>query len=169
MTNWRTLVSSSETLSAEDLAGRTITAKIESVKGGQFEGEDGGKAKTDRVALIAFVGKEKKMAANTINCTLIEAMWGPEVEGWAGHLLTIGPDKVEVAGSFFGQPCIRVKGSPELKAPMTVEIQLKMQGGRKRKPFSKKLVPTQTSAAPEPAPPVDGTNAPLWPGDDGGM
>jgi hypothetical protein len=151
MTNWRTLVSSSETLSADDLAGRTITAKIAAVNGGQFEGEDAGKAKTDRVALISFVGKEKKLAANTINCTLIEAMWGADVEAWAGHLLTIGPDKVEVAGSFYGQPCIRVKGSPDLERPITVSIALKAQGGRKRKPFDKHLVPTPRGPqAPEP-------------------
>jgi hypothetical protein len=162
MTNWRTLVSSSDTLKADDLSGRDVTAKIESVKGGEFEGE----GKKDRVALIAFVGKEKKLAANTINCTLIDAMWGAEVEGWVGHLLTFGPDKVEVAGQFYGQPCIRVKGSPELQAPMTVSIQLNMQGGRKRKPFDKRLMPTK-GHAPEPV--QDEEPSPLWAGDDGGL
>jgi hypothetical protein len=148
MTNWRTLVSNSDTLSVADLRGGTVTAKIESVKGGEFEGE----SKTDHVALISFVGKEKKLAANVINCTLMEAMWGEEVEAWVGHMLSIGPDKVEVAGSFYGQPCIRVKGSPELERPLTVSIALKAQGGRKRKPFDKHLVPTPRGESANVAP-----------------
>ena len=165
MTNWRTLVSNSDTLSVTDLQGRTVTAKIESVKGGEFEGE----GKTDHVALIAFVGKEKKLAANVINCTLIEAMWGEEVEGWVGHLLSIGPDKVEINGPYKDQPCIRVKGSPELDRPQTVSIQLKMKGGRKRQPFDKRLVPTPRGSgdAPPPAQSAGAAVGPDAPGFDG--
>lgn len=148
MTSWRTLVGSSETLSASDLdaVGGHVTAVIESVNGAKFEEEtradsrDGDEAvvkKVDKKALIAFKGKHLKLAANTINCLLIEKMWGEEIENWPGHSLTMMSDKVEVAGRFKGQPCIRIKGSPELTGPMTVAIKLP-----RRKPFNRTLVPT---------------------------
>lgn len=141
MTSWRTLVGNSETLSAADLEdkGGHVTGTIESVTGAKFEedAEGGGAKKVDKKALIAFVGKQLKFSANVVNCLLIEKMWGEDYEAWAGHLLTIMADKVEVKGKFFGDPCIRVKGSPELAAPMTVQIRLP-----RRKPFTRTLVPT---------------------------
>jgi hypothetical protein len=73
---------------------------------------------------------------------LIDAMWGEDFEGWIGHWLTIGEDKVELAGPYQGDPCIRVKGSPELTETRTIPIQLNMKGGRKRKPFDKQLTVT---------------------------
>lgn len=149
MTSWRTLVGNSETLSAADLEdkGGHVTGTIESVTGAKFEedAEGGGAKKVDKKALIAFVGKQLKFSANVVNCLLIEKMWGEDYEAWTGHLLTIMADKVEVKGKFFGDPCIRVKGSPELDAPMTVQIRLP-----RRKPFTRTLVPTSKLAAVDP-------------------
>lgn len=139
MTDWRTIVGNSETLSAPDLEGKAVTAKIESVTGVKFEedGETGAPKKADKKALIAFAGHSKKFAANFINCLLIENMWGKDIEAWTGHWLTIMPDTVEVKGRFFGDACIRVKGSPELKEAVTVTVTLP-----RRRPFTRKLVPT---------------------------
>ncbi|MEN6426063.1 MAG: hypothetical protein ABFE13_11910 [Phycisphaerales bacterium] len=148
MTSWRTLVGSSETLCTADLdaLGGQVTAVIESVNGAKFEEEtkeDDGQGdktvvkKVDKKALIAFKGKRLKFAANTINCLLIDKMFGEDIEGWPGHALTMMSDKVEVAGKFKGQPCIRVKGSPELTGPLTVAIKLP-----RRKAFNRTLVPT---------------------------
>ena len=134
MTHWRTIVSNSETISAADLDGHTPTVTITGVEGGAFESDDG---KVDRKALISFIGKEKRLAANVINCTLLEAMFGPEVEDWVGHAVTLMADRVEVAGRFKGEPCVRVKGGPELANPLTVTIALP-----RRKPFTRQLVPT---------------------------
>ena len=143
MTDWRTIVGNSETLAAADLDGHAVTVEIESVKGGVFEeDEDTGAKKLDKKAMIAFVGKHKKLAANTINCLLIEAMWGKDYEQWIGHRLTIAPDKVEVKGKFYGDPCVRVHGSPELKVPLKVTIRLP-----RRKPFDRKLIPTKMGAS----------------------
>jgi hypothetical protein len=140
MTHWKTLASNSETLSAADLGEHTPTATISAVEGGVFEGENG---KSDKKALITLVGKQKKFAANVINCTLIEAMFGPDYEEWVGHAITLMADKVEVAGKYKGDPCVRIKGSPELRGPVTVTISL-----QRRKPFERVLKPTGTSAAP---------------------
>ena len=140
MTHWHVLVSNSDTLSAADLGEHSPTVTITAVDGGVFESEDG---KKDKKALLTFAGKEKRLAANVINCTLIEAMFGPEVEAWIGHPITLMADKVEVAGHLKGQPCIRIKGSPELKMPVTVDIKLP-----RRKPFQRVLKPTGTDAAP---------------------
>ncbi len=148
MPSWRTLVGTSETLTAADLdaVGGQVTAVIESVGGAKFEeeakadsgeGEDVTVNKVDRKALIAFKGKRLKFAANTINCSLIEAMWGEDYSGWPGHHLTIMSDKVEVAGRFKGDPCIRVKGSPELTGPQKVTIKLP-----RRRPIERTIVPT---------------------------
>jgi hypothetical protein len=134
MTHWKTLASSSTTLSAGDLGAHTPTATIAAVEGGAFESESG---KVDKKALITLVGKHKQFAANVINCTLIEAMFGPDYEGWVGHAITLMADAVEVAGKYKGEPCVRVKGSPELANPLTVEIKL-----ARRKPFTRQLVPT---------------------------
>ena len=138
MTHWRTIVSNSETISAADLDGHAPTVTITAVEGGAFENDDG---KVDRKALISFIGKEKRLAANVINCTLLEAMFGPEVEDWVGHAVTLMADRVEVAGRFKGEPCVRVKGSPELAHPLTVTIALP-----RRKPFTRQLVPTGKGA-----------------------
>jgi hypothetical protein len=139
VTDWRTIVGSSDTLSAADLDGKVVTVRIKAVTGGTFDGEpEAGKAaKKTRAALIEFEGHEKKLAAKFINCTLIEAMFGAQIEGWAGHLLTLMPDKVEVKGQYYGDPCIRVKGSPEIDRTLTVEIALP-----RRRPIQRTLVPT---------------------------
>lgn len=148
MTSWRTLVGNSETLTAADLdaLGGHVTGTIESVGGAKFEDEqkvdsgDGDEVtvkKVDKKALIKFRGKSLGFSANTINCVLIEAMWGEDIENWAGHKLTIMSDVVEVAGKFKGDPCIRVKGSPELERAMDVQVKLP-----RRRPFTRKLVPT---------------------------
>lgn len=164
MTSWRTLVGNSETLTAADLdaAGGHVTGMIQSVSGARFEedGETDAPKKIDKKALVAFTGKEKKFAANTINCLLMEQMWGEDYEAWTGHRLTIMSDKVEVKGKFFGNPCIRVKGSPELDKALTVKIQLP-----KRRAFNRQLVPT-TGGTKDPAPATQGdagaSSPPSW-------
>ncbi len=139
MVHWHTLTSNSETLSAADLGNHTPTVTITAVEGAAFESESG---KTERKALISFAGKDKKLAAGTLNCICIEAMFGPEVEDWVGHSITLMADKVEVAGHLKGQPCIRIKGSPELRGNVTVDIKLP-----RRKPFQRVLVPTGSRVA----------------------
>jgi len=137
MTHWRTLLSNSQTLSAIDLGDRSATATISEVEGGIFE-NDGGK---DKTVLVSFDGRDKKFASNVTNCTLLDAMFGPEIEQWVGHRITLMADVVEKGGKK-GEPCVRVKGSPELTAPMTVTVQWRLPGGKLQKPFDRVLVPT---------------------------
>ena len=140
MTNWRVLASNSDTLGAVDFADGPKTAQIESVEGGVFEDEEG---KHDRKALVSFTRAHKKLAANVINCNLIERIVGsPEVEDWTGHAITLGADVVEVAGKYKGDPCVRVLGSPELDADTDVTITLP-----RRKPFTRRLTKTQLPGA----------------------
>jgi hypothetical protein len=148
MTHWRTLVSNSETLSAIDLGDKTATATISGIEGGAFEAEETDKRtgetrrKLDKKALISFEGRDKKLAANVTNCELLEAMFGPDYEGWVGHRVTMKADKVESGGKK-GEPCVRICGSPELSEPLTVSVQLRGPGGTLRRPFTKTLVPTR--------------------------
>lgn len=147
MTSWKTLVGNSEFLNADDLAGRMVTAKISATEGGTFEGDDEKEGtKTTRKVFISFEGKQKKFAAGPLNCQLIEAMWGEDIEDWVGHWLTLRVDPCEVKGSYYEQPCIRIAGSPELKASVEVLIRLKSKNGRERKPIPRTLIPTKTGA-----------------------
>jgi hypothetical protein len=146
MTDWRTIVGSSDTLSAADLGGKVVTVRIAAVTGGTFEGEpEAGKAaKTARAALVEFEGHEKKLAAKFINCTLIEAMFGAQIEGWVGHYLTLMQDEVEVKGQYYKDPCIRVKGSPEMtQQSLVVTIALP-----RRRPITRTLVKTPARNEP---------------------
>jgi hypothetical protein len=168
MTHWKVLVSNSETLSAEDIGAHRPTVTITGVSGGVFEGEvedkETGETRktTDKKALIAFEGKDKRLAANFINCTLIEAMFGPEIEGWPGHAVTLGVDKVEVKGAMFGKPCVRIFGSPELTEDITVEMKMP----RKKHPIRRVLVPTPSRAADGTKTASDDTGASTEPQDD---
>jgi hypothetical protein len=75
---------------------------------------------------------------------------------WPGHLLTIYHDpRVRFGGKTVGG--IRVFGSPEMKAPKRIEIEMP----RRKKPEVYELVPTTNkgapktaNSAPEPAPPA---------------
>lgn len=151
ITDWRTLASNSETLNAADLQ-RDMTVKIESVVGGLFESDEeaGKKKKASKYALISFVGAHKKLGAKPLNCQLLEAMWGKDVEGWIGHYVTIGPDVVEeqMKGPLCGKPCVRVKGSPELTERRTVNIIMPQ-----KRPFTRVLTPTPKMGG---APPLAG-------------
>jgi len=63
--------------------------------------------------------------------------------------VTIGPDVVKEKGQFFGEPCIRVHGSPDLDGPVSFELRLK-----KRKPRMVTLTktPARNEAPTQPAP-----------------
>lgn len=77
----------------------------------------------------------------------IAAMFGDRVAGWTGHRVTLYCDpRVKVGGKVVGG--IRVMGSPELREPMSIEVDL----GSRKPPARVTLVPTGRGPAPAPAP-----------------
>lgn len=111
------------------LKGRTleapITIRIVSMVGEELEGEKGVKLKgilRYRTRGEDGVVVEAEMVCNKTNALLAAAVFGTrDYTLWAGHLITIGFDPTVRLGAETPGG-IRVMGSPELKAPLRVEI-----------------------------------------------
>lgn len=117
----------SKYIKAADLQGKDVTLTIENVVGDELEGDKGKQYK----GIVSFVGKKKKLVLNRTNALCIKAMFGRETEEWKGHKITLYPT------TFNDEPCIRVKGSPELSAVLEFELKLP-----RKKPKLTKLLPT---------------------------
>ena len=146
MTKWREYYDSSF-LKPEDVAvgGETYTVTV--VDPGAVESEEDKTMKHQPV--VAFAETKARWGVNVINRLLIEAIFGDEIENAIGGQITLYQTPCEVAGKYKGKPSIRVMGSPDLKAALTVEIKLP-----KRKPFTRELVPTKAAVVasnPQPA------------------
>lgn len=142
---------------------RPMTIRIISLGGEVLEGDDGEKAKGIlRYRAPGADGKpiEGDMVFAKTNAILTAAALGTaDYKAWAGRLITIANDP----SVMFGREKvggIRVCGSPELKAPMTVEVKRPRRKkverytlqptdnqGRVRAPSA----PPQQQAAPPPA------------------
>ncbi len=72
------------------------------------------------------------------NAMLAAAMFGDDTNAWLGKRITLFAMDVKVGPEM--KPGIRIKGSPDLKQAMTVEIKLP-----KRKAFKMQLVPTSNT------------------------
>lgn len=114
-------------IKAVDLGGKDVTLTIESVVGDELEGEKGKQFK----GIVSFVGAKKKWVLNRTNALCLKALWGRETDAWKGHRVTIYPT------TFNDEPCIRVKGSPEIDKPLEFELKLP-----RKKPRQMKLMPT---------------------------
>ena len=142
MTKWKDLYGS-EYLRAEDLSEKGSTATIVAVEQDVMESDDdAGNPQAKKSAVVTFKETKTRWAVNVINRTCLEAMFGEEIESAIGKRVTLHSDLCEVKGKYFGKPAIRVLGSPDITAPITVVIRLKGKDGRERKPFPRKLVPT---------------------------
>ena len=119
-------------IKAADLKGEPRTLTIESAAIEELEGDGGKKIK----GIISFVGKKKKWVLNKTNALCLKAMWGRETNGWINHKVTLYPT------TFNDEPCIRVKGSPELDKALEFELKLP-----KKKPKLVKLLPTGKDGA----------------------
>ena len=139
MTKWREYYDSSF-LKPEDVGpgGETYTVTV--VDPGAVESEEDKTMKHQPV--VAFAETKARWGVNVINRLLIEAIFGDEIENAIGGQITLYQTPCEVAGKYKGKPSIRVMGSPDLKAALTVEIKLP-----KRKPFTRELVPTKPAVA----------------------
>jgi hypothetical protein len=121
-------------IKASDLQGKDVTLTIESVVGDELEGDKGKQYK----GIVSFVGKKKKWVLNRTNALCLKAMFGRETDNWKGHKVTIYPSV------FNDEPCIRVKGSPELEKPLEFELKLP-----RKKPKLTKMLPTGKGGAVE--------------------
>lgn len=120
-------------LASPDIGASEPTVMIERVVIESVEDEK--KGKRDRLILYAH-GAKKGMLLNRTNCILIAAMFQTnKPREWVGHHVTIAARDVQMGPDMVKG--LRIIGSPELPAPMTVEVNLP-----KKRPQIVTLAPT---------------------------
>jgi hypothetical protein len=110
-------------LRAGEFGGRDVTLTIASVFLEELEGETGKKQK----AILSFQGTGKQLVLNKTNGLCVRAMFGRETDAWVGKRVTFYPAEIAFGDSDLA---IRVRGSPDLKEPLTFELKLPRKKGR---------------------------------------
>lgn len=137
--DWRALFKGSY-LVAVEFGGREPTFMIRGVDTINLEQEDG---QTKPKAIVFFddakgdgyAGCDRGWVLCKTSAMCIAAMFGNETDAWIGKRVTLYATDVQVGKE--KKPGIRVKGSPDIKAPITTSVKLP-----KKKAFSVTLTPT---------------------------
>lgn len=125
-------------LKAVDFKGKNVTLEISEVKIEELIGDKGPQIK----GVISFKKTEKQWALNKTNGICLKEMFGKKVQEWVGRRVTLFP------GTWDGDDCIRVYGSPEIEQDREVTIALP-----RRRPFQMTMHKVVTDA---PKPPKSG-------------
>lgn len=113
-------------LKSAEFKGKDVTLTIADVVLEELEREDNSK---EAKGVMAFRDSPKLLVLNRTNTDCLKSMFGVETERWKGKRVTFFPFPMK--DPFTGQPitAIRLRGSPDITAPVSVTIRL-----RKRKP-----------------------------------
>jgi hypothetical protein len=114
-----------------DLDGKEWTLTIASYRVETLASKFG--AKRPR-GIVGFAGAKRELVLNRTNAELLRGMWGRETDNWIGHKVTLH------AIEFEGDLAIRVAGSPDLEAPLDVEIVMPQ-----KRPFTMRMLVTGTT------------------------
>lgn len=125
-------------IKAGEFAGKPVTLTITSVAMEDLESEDGS---VKAAPIVGFKETKRLWRMNATNDQCISAMFGPDDEKWVGKRVTLVPEDDTSGLSDSGQ-CIRVKGSPDIKSPVKVQVRLP-----RRKPKERTLIPIKAGAA----------------------
>lgn len=131
-------------LKAGMFQGRDVTLTIATVKLDELEGRKGKEMK----GVISFSEKPQKLVLNKTNGLCIKAMFGRETNAWIGKRVTLYPAQVQFEDSDLA---IRVRGSPDLHAPITFTLKLSRKADR-QVTLSKTGVAAKSQPAPQPQP-----------------
>lgn len=102
-------------LKAAEFKGKDVLVTISAIDLEDLPQEKGGdKAK----GIISFEGKKKKLVLNRTNGECLKAMFGRDTGEWIGKRIVLFPDV------WNGDPCVRVRGSPDIAADITFELKL---------------------------------------------
>ena len=115
-------------LKAGILKGKDVTLTISGVRIEDLPSETGGMRTK---GILAFEGKKLELVLNRTNGEAIKAMFGSDTGDWIGKRITLFPSE------FNGDPCLRVRGSPDLSGPLTFELRLP-----RKRPVKTTLIPT---------------------------
>jgi hypothetical protein len=120
-------------LKAGEFKGKRVTLTMERVKLHELIGDKGPQIK----GVIYFRETEKQLALNKTNGICLRAMFGRKIPEWPGHRITLFP------GTWDGDECIRVWGSPDIEADMEVAIALP-----RKRPFNMTMHAMRKPAGP---------------------
>lgn len=108
-------------IKAGELLGKKPTLTITDVDLEDLIGEDN---KPKAKATLTFRETEKQMVMCKTNGLCLKHMFGKKLSDWVGKRVTI------FEGSWNGEPCVRIWGSPDVERDFEVEISLP-----RRRPF----------------------------------
>jgi hypothetical protein len=139
-------------LKAGMFSGRDVTLTIASVKLDELEGRKGKEMK----GIIAFAEKPQRLVLNKTNGLCLKAMFGRETEAWVGKRVTLYPAKIQFEDNDLA---IRVRGSPDLLAPVTFTLKLARKADKQvtlaRTGVGAAAAKVQPQPVDEPPPPSD--------------
>jgi hypothetical protein len=128
-------------LKAALLDGKDWTLTIKGSHLEEMEKEKGG---TEMKGIITFSDAKRGWVANRTNMTCLSQMFGRDTDAWIGKRVTIYPTVTPK-----GEPCIRVRGSPDIEKDVAFELKLPKR--RPQRLVMKRTVPGQPLPAdPEP-------------------
>jgi hypothetical protein len=105
MTHWKSMMDR-DYIFAFDLQGKNVNVTIDKITAGELHDPRNPKKKAKK-PVCYFVGKEKPLALNSVNCKTIAAMYGNDTENWRGKAITLYPTTCEAFGETV--ECIRVR------------------------------------------------------------
>lgn len=120
-------------LKAGEFKGKRVTLTVARVKLHELIGDKGPQIK----GVIYFKETEKQLALNKTNGICLRAMFGRKVPEWVGHRVTLFP------GTWDGDECIRVWGSPDIESDKEVQIALP-----RKRPFNMTMHAMRKTADP---------------------
>src|SRR5512137_2490323 len=128
-------------LKAGMFGGRDVTLTISKVFREVLEGDKGPKM----TAILSFAERPQQLTLNVTNGTCIKEMFGRETDLWVGKRVTLFPMNYK---SQHGDLAIRVRGSPDLQAPVTFTLKLARKADKQVT-----MIVTKVGAQAAPKPP----------------
>lgn len=129
-------------ISAVEFGQKQPTMTISNVELLKLEQEDG---RQKERGVIHFKETPRGWVLNRTNATCLAAMFGDETDDWAGKRVTLFATMVQVGRA--KEAGIRVKGSPDIPRPISVEVKLP-----RRKPSVMRMEVTGKKVSPPPEP-----------------
>ena len=122
-------------LKAGEFKGKKPTLTIAAVKIEELVGDTGPQIK----GVIRFERTEKELALNKTNGICLKEMFGRKVQEWVGKRVTL------YAGTWDGEECIRVWGSPDIAEDREVQVALP-----RKRPFKMMMHRVESRAPAKP-------------------
>lgn len=115
------LLHPSRFLKAAEFKGKDVTYTVRAVEIEELESDDG-KKKTK--GIMSFVETGKQLVINRTNSDCFKAMFGRETDNWVGKRVTFWPAPYFDSFSKEHMVAVRVRGSPDITAPVSATIKL---------------------------------------------